>query len=139
AGLPRRDVDREDERPEAGGLHTIDQRLGPCRSRQTYSWNHREPRGSTAIRSSGDVVPIVDSAYGILDRVLTTDGPFSSLMHHPRETGGSQDERDGGFLAQDRRRRRDARDVPERPRMELHASEGPARTSHRQLIAGAAV
>ena len=98
-------------------------RLGP-RSRQTYSWNQRSASGTAAARSSGEVVPSVDSPYGIPARSATratAGSPF--VVHEPGESGRREDERERRRSSEDRRRRVD----PSRRRAGRSARTRPGR------------
>ena len=58
-------VDGEHQRLVPGGRGTRQKSRLAARSRHRYSWNHCRASGAAAASPSIDVVPIVDSAYGM--------------------------------------------------------------------------
>ena len=62
------------------------------------------------------------------------DGGLARRMHHPRESGGREDQRKCRGLAQDGRRRVHGADIAEHARLELHAREGPPGSAQARLV-----
>ena len=122
-----RRVDGQDERPEPGRLRAPDEverrRRGRSTGRAGTSGPCRAPRAAT---SSGDVVPSVDSAYGMPSLPGDArDGRLALVVHQPREAGRREDQRQRRRPAEDRRRRVDRRHVPEDARARTRSARTP--------------